>query len=463
MTISLDELKKNNTNVLTKLTPSKIVDELNKYIVGQDKAKRAVAIALRNRWRRQQVDKEMQDDIIPNNIILIGPTGVGKTEIARRLANLTSSPFIKVEASKFTEVGYVGRDVESMVRELLDFAFNQVRSELSEIFKDEGKNRAMERVLDLLLPLTYKKNDPKKEEKEERYLRTRTKMKEKLDSGELKKNLISVPLDESISPHSYEIITNFGIENLDFNFGEIMTNMLSQRKEKTKEMTIEQAISYFTDLEINKLTSKDKIIEEAKQRVENNGIIFIDEIDKIASLDKNSTSEVSKSGVQRDLLPIVEGSNVPTRYGMINTTHILFIAAGAFHIVKPSDLIPELQGRFPIRVELNSLSKEDFEKILTQPKNALIKQYIAMFKTEKVELCFEPDSITKIAEFTAQANEKMEDIGARRLQTILNTVLDDFLFQMPDPKIKKITIKKNDITTKVEPLIKDEDLSKYIL
>lgn len=462
MDLVLENIRDKNMNSLSKLTPIKIVENLNKYIIGQENAKKAVAIALRNRWRRQQVSKSMQEEIAPNNIILIGPTGVGKTEIARRLASLTNSPFIKVEASKFTEVGYVGRDVESMVRELMDFAFNQVRNELSDIFRDQGFLISIEKVLDILLPVTFSPNDEDSEEKEKRYIRSRNKMKDKLLAGQLDDRFITVPLDESASPQ-IEVFSNIGIESLDFNIGEMLSNMMPIKKEKTKEMRVDNAIQYFTDLETNKLLSRDKIIEEAKYRVENNGIIFIDEVDKIASLDKKSTSDVSKSGVQRDLLPIVEGSNVPTKYGMINTTHILFIAAGAFHVAKPSDLIPELQGRFPIRVELNSLSKDDFEKILTIPKNALIKQYIAMFKTEKVDLKFEDEAISEIASYTAIANEKMEDIGARRLQTILNTILDDFLFEMPNSKLKKITISKQMIIDKVNHLIEDEDLSKYIL
>jgi ATP-dependent HslUV protease ATP-binding subunit HslU len=459
----LENHKKKNLTELEKLTPEKIVKYLDKYIIGQDKAKRAVSIALRNRWRRQQVCKSMQEDIIPNNIILIGPTGVGKTEIARRLASLTSSPFIKVEASKFTEVGYVGRDVESMVRELMDFAFNQVRNEFTEIMKDHGEYLAIERVLDLLLPMTYDKADPDFEANEQRYKRSRAKMRTKLVSGALDANTVSVPIDEIITPQ-IEFVSNFGMESLDFNISEMLSNIIPQKKEtKTKNMTVRAALEHFTEVETNKLISKERVIEEARFRVENNGIIFIDEVDKIASLDKKSTSDVSKSGVQRDLLPIVEGSNVPTKYGMINTTHILFIAAGAFHVAKPSDLIPELQGRFPIRVELNSLSKEDFEKILLLPKNALTKQYIALFKTEKVDLKFEKEAVSEIANYAAVANEKMEDIGARRLQTILNAVLDDLLFEMPKAKLKNVVIEKQMIVDKVSKLIEDEDLSKYIL
>ena len=460
----ITSIRKKNMSALARLTPIKIVDNLDKFIIGQDKAKKAVAIALRNRWRRQQVDESMQPDIAPNNIILIGPTGVGKTEIARRLANLTNSPFIKVEASKFTEVGYVGRDVESMVRELMDFACSQVRNEFHETFKNNAQTSAMERVLDILLPVPYEPNDPDKSTKESRYLRSRQKIWEKLWVGELNDRIITVTIENDNSPQQYEVFANIGIESLDFNISEILSNMIpSNKKEKTKEMRVDAAIQHFTELELNKLISREKIVEEAKYRVENNGIIFIDEIDKIASLDKKSTSDVSKSGVQRDLLPIVEGSNVPTKYGMVNTMHVLFIAAGAFHVAKPSDLIPELQGRFPIRVELNSLTKEDFEKILTIPQNALIKQYIAMFKTEKVSLKFDQEAVSEIANFAAVANEKMEDIGARRLQTILNIVLDDLLYEMPNPKLKSVTISKENIVEKVSQLIEDEDLSKYIL
>jgi ATP-dependent HslUV protease ATP-binding subunit HslU len=450
---------------LEKLTPVKIVENLNKYIIGQDKAKKAVAIALRNRWRRQQVDEEMQEDIAPNNIILIGPTGVGKTEIARRLAALTNSPFIKVEASKFTEVGYVGRDVESMVRELMDFAINQVRNEFNYVYEDLAMEKAQEKVLDLLLPPPAGLDKPENEEKAARYERSRKKMMKRLLSGELDESKVTVSLDDSPTPTHFELFANIGIENLDFNFGEILSNMIpsGKKSEKTREMDVQSAIPYFTDMELGKLISREKTIEEAKYRVENNGIIFIDEIDKIASLDKKSTSDVSKSGVQRDLLPIVEGSNVPTKYGMINTMHILFIAAGAFHVAKPSDLIPELQGRFPIRVELNSLSADDFEKILTIPQNALIKQYIAMFKTEKVKLKFNEAAISEIAQYAAIANEKMEDIGARRLQTILNIVLESWLYEMPTKKFKEVVINKQDIIEKVSELIEDEDLSKYIL
>jgi ATP-dependent HslUV protease ATP-binding subunit HslU len=458
----ISDFRKKNMTELAKLTPIKIVGSLNKFIIGQDKAKKAVAIALRNRWRRQQVQGTMRADIAPNNIILIGPTGVGKTEIARRLANLTNSPFIKVEASKFTEVGYVGRDVESMVRELMDFAISQVKNEFYIIYQLQAAQEARQRVIDILMPKPYSEKDQNKAAKADRYERTRAKTLKMLMDGHLNDKIIKVTIDDT-QPAQFEFSTNIGIESLDFNIGEIISNIMPSKREKTKEMTVENALVYFTDIELAKLVSRERIIEEAKLRVENNGIIFIDEIDKIASLDKKSTSDVSKSGVQRDLLPIVEGSNVPTKYGMINTMHVLFIAAGAFHVAKPSDLIPELQGRFPIRVELNSLSKDDFEKILTIPQNALLKQYIAMFKTEKVSLHFTDEAVSEIASFAALANEKMEDIGARRLQTILNIVLDDLLFEMPSPAIKNVTITKDNILEKVSTLIEDDDLSKYIL
>ncbi len=455
-------------NDLMKLTPIKIVAELNKYIIGQEKAKRAVAIALRNRWRRQQVQGELQDEIMPNNIILIGPTGVGKTEIARRLSRLANAPFVKVEASKFTEVGYVGRDVESMVRELLDVAMNEVRMEMSQQVKAKAKERAKEKVLDLLI--SPPKRNPKEteldddfDEKMERYYRSRNKMQKKLDAGELDKREIEITLDQSKAPQ-LEFFSNIGMESIDFNFGEMISNILPMKKDnKSKKFTVPQALKALESMEESKLIDKEKVIKEAKNRVENSGIIFVDEIDKIASSSKDGRQEVSRAGVQRDLLPIVEGSNVPTKHGIINTSHILFIAAGAFHLTKPSDLIPELQGRFPIRVELNSLTSEDFIKILKYPKNALIKQYIALFDTEKVVLSFEDEAINSIADFAARANEKMEDIGARRLHTIMNTLLDSFLFEMPDNDYNSVNISKNDVEDRLGKIIKDEDLSRYIL
>ncbi len=450
------------------LTPGKIVDILDKYIIGQDKAKKAVAISLRNRWRRQRVSEEMRDEIIPNNIIMIGPTGVGKTEIARRLSNLANAPFIKVEASKFTEVGYVGRDVESMVRELMDFAFNEVRNEMTDHYQDIAEEIAINKVLDILVP-PVPKGSGDLENKELRQLETehqkkrREELRTKIMNGKMNDDEINITINENSSPQ-IEVFSNIGLENLDFNLSEMMSNILPvSKKEKSKQMKIPEALVYFTQNEAGKMVSREKVIEEAKYRVENHGIIFIDEIDKIASVEKKSTADVSRSGVQRDLLPIVEGSNVPTKYGIVSTNHILFIAAGAFHMSKPSDLIPELQGRFPIRVELNSLTEEDFEKILTIPKNALLKQYEELFKSEKVNLSFENEAVSSIAELAAKANAKMEDIGARRLQTILNTILEDYLFEMPKKGLKKVVINKKMVEEKVRPLIEDEDLSRYIL
>ncbi|MCB5250145.1 MAG: ATP-dependent protease ATPase subunit HslU [Candidatus Cloacimonadales bacterium] len=452
------------------LTPKKIVENLNNYIIGQDKAKKAVAIALRNRWRRQKVSEDMQDEIIPNNIIMIGPTGVGKTEIAKRLSHLAKAPFIKVEASKFTEVGYVGRDVESMVRELMDFAYSEVRAEMEEHYSGIAKERALNNVLDIVLMeesiFPDIENMPEQDDRKAKteysneVIQT---IKNKLMNGRLNNKEITISTTENKNPQ-IEIFSNIGLESLDFNLSEMMSNIVPfSKKEKTIKMKVSEALSYFTQKEASKLVSRDKIIEEAKYRVENHGIIFIDEIDKIASAEKKSTTDVSRSGVQRDLLPIIEGSNVPTKYGIISTNHILFVAAGAFHMSKPSDLIPELQGRFPIRVELESLTQQDFEKILTIPKNALLKQYIELFKSEKVELSFEKEAVSSIAELAAKANTKMEDIGARRLQTIMNAILEDYLFEMPKRNLKQVIITKTIVEDKVKPLIEDEDLSKYIL
>jgi ATP-dependent HslUV protease ATP-binding subunit HslU len=449
------------------LTPGKIVEELNKYIIGQDNAKRAVAIALRNRWRRQQVKGDLQEEIIPNNIILIGPTGVGKTEIARRLSRLANAPFIKVEASKFTEVGYVGRDVESMVRELMNVAVNQIRSQMLEEVQEQAYNNAVERLLDLMLPPKTEKESHLEIEEEltqqQRFQRTRDKMKQMLQEGKLDEREVEIRNGSDHTP-SVEILSNLNLEMLDFNLGEMFSNILpGKHKERSRRMKVPDALKYLHESEANRLVNKDKAVERAKHLVENNGIIFVDELDKIATAEKHSGIDVSRSGVQRDLLPIVEGSNVPTKYGMIDTAHILFIASGAFHTAKPSDLIPELQGRFPIRVELNSLSKEDFKLILTEPENALTKQYIALFKAEKTKLSFTKEAIDEIAHYAALANEKMEDIGARRLHTILNALLDSYMFEMPKSKLKNVVIDKKTVTAKLKPLIESEDLSRFIL
>ncbi len=451
---------------MKRFTPAKIVEELDKYIIGQDKAKRAVAIALRNRWRRQQVEGELQHEIMPNNIILIGPTGVGKTEIARRLSRLANAPFIKVEASKFTEVGYVGRDVESMVRELMNIALNNVRIEMTRQVQAKAKKNARNRLIDILYPRQPVVPNETEEEtklKSERYDRIRKKMEKLFDSGELDEREVEVS-SERPKPSHIEIFSQTGMENIDFHLGDIMAGILPFKKgDRKKKMKVKEAYNYLVDEESSRLVKREEVIEEAKNRVENNGIIFIDELDKIAGNENLVGADVSRSGVQRDLLPIVEGSNVPTKYGLIDTSHVLFIAAGAFNVAKPSDLIPELQGRFPIREELNSLSKEDLEKILLYPKNSLTKQYKALFAAEGVKLDFEDDAVTEIADFASRANEKMEDIGARRLHTIMNALLDEYLFDMPDKKFKTAYITKDMVKNKLNRIITDEDLSKYIL
>ena len=453
---------------MKKLTPNKIVEELDKYIIGQDQAKKAVAIALRNRWRRQQVEGELQQEIMPNNIILIGPTGVGKTEIARRLSRLANAPFIKVEASKFTEVGYVGRDVESMIRELMNIALNDVRTEMTLEVQEKARERARNRMIDILYPrppVVPNETEDEIKKRSERYDRIRKKMEKLFDDGELDNREVEVSVNRPRPAH-IEIFSPTGMENIDLQIGDMMSSLFQGKKggaDKKKKMKVIDALNYLIEEESNRLVKKEKVQAEAKNRVENHGIIFIDEIDKIAGNENRTGADVSRSGVQRDLLPIVEGSNVPTKFGSIDTSHILFIAAGAFSTAKPSDLIPELQGRFPIREELQSLTKEDLRKILLYPKNSLTKQYKALFASEGVKLNFDEAAVNEIADFAAQANEKMEDIGARRLHTIMNALLEDYLFNMPDTKYKTVRVTKTMVKKKLARIIEDEDLSKYIL
>lgn len=460
--------KKNNKNgfEIKSLTPSQIVEELNKYIIGQDAAKKTVAIALRNRWRRQQIKENLREEILPNNIILIGPTGVGKTEIARRLAKLANAPFLKVEASKYTEVGYVGRDVESMVREITDIAVNLVKAERMAEVRDKAQKLADERILDILVPPIKKSKtlvtDSSNSEPEKPQESTRDKFRKKLEKGELDDKMIEFEITSEPGA-VMQILGPFGPDDLGINLQEMLGNILP-KKTKKKKMTVKEARQYFIQEESQKLVDMEAIIKEAIFKVENLGIIFIDEFDKIAGPSSKVGPDVSREGVQRDLLPIVEGSTVSTKYGPVKTDHILFIASGAFHVSKPSDLIPELQGRFPIRVELHSLTEDDFVKILTLPENALIKQYSALLATEGVEIEFDDDAIREIAKTAALVNEQVENIGARRLHTILTTLLEDFLFNVPD-KIseKKIKITKELVQEKLSPIVKNRDLSKYIL
>ncbi|MFZ0453328.1 MAG: ATP-dependent protease ATPase subunit HslU [Ignavibacteriaceae bacterium] len=450
-------------------TPSQIVEYLDKYIIGQTEAKRAVAIALRNRWRRQQITDELKDEILPNNIILIGPTGVGKTEISRRLAKLADAPFVKVEASKFTEVGYVGRDVESMIRDLTDIGVNMVKSEKTLEVKSKAEEIAEEKILDILIPPVKKAATHAGENSEEEInseafqnQKTREWMKQKLKNGELDSKMIEF---DSASQNSIgmQVLGPFGMDDMGINIQEIMGNLMPKKKKKRKT-TIAEARIIITQEEAQKLIDMEAVQKEAIERVENSGIAFIDEIDKVAGGVKSQGPDVSREGVQRDLLPIVEGSNVNTKYGVVKTDHILFIASGAFHVSKPSDLIPELQGRFPIRVELKSLSEEDFVKILTTPENALLKQYKALLETEGVKLEFSSKSIREIAKIATEVNEQVENIGARRLHTILTTLLDEILFDVPDKlpsDVVKIT--PEIVKEKLDAIVKNRDLSKYIL
>ena len=452
---------------LDELTPREIVAELDKHVVGQKDAKRAVAIALRNRMRRQKLSEDLAEEIIPKNIIMIGPTGVGKTEIARRLAKLANSPFLKVEASKFTEVGYVGRDVESMIRDLLEIAIDNVREEKLEDVADKAELNAEERLLDILLPPAAP-SSPHPEpgftleaSSGDSYSRTREKLRQQLREGKLDERVVEIETRERNFP-SFEIISNQGVEEMDVNIKDMLPNIFGQRTKKRK-MKVNEAFEYLIQEEEQRLIDMDQVTRVAIDRVEDSGIIFLDEIDKIAGREGGHGPDVSREGVQRDILPIVEGTTVNSRYGMVRTDHILFIAAGAFHVSKPSDLIPELQGRFPIRVELQSLTMEDFIRILTEPKSSLVKQYTALLETEGVKLEFTKEALEEIARFAFRVNEGTENIGARRLHTIMERVLDEISFSAPERKGEQITVDAGYVSKALTDIVKDQDLSRYIL
>ena len=446
---------------MKQMTPRQIVTELNRYIVGQKNAKKAVAIALRNRWRRQQVDGKLRDEIMPNNIIMIGSTGVGKTEIARRLASLAHAPFIKVEASKFTEVGYVGRDVESIVRDLMDTAVSMVEREKENEVLELAEHLANERILDILFPDNHKDDPKQSKELKERHERTRERIRKKMEKGEFEDKIIEIELlDEPTI--GMQVFGPTGMEDIGMNIKDMISGSLPKSK-RTKKMTVMEAREVLTDSEASRLIDQDEVIRMAKERTENNGIVFLDEIDKVVGSNGGPGPDVSREGVQRDLLPIVEGSNVNTKYGVVATDHILFIAAGAFHVSTPSDMIPELQGRFPIRVEMDKLSTDDFVKILTHPRSALIKQYTALLSAENVELEFNKAAIKAVAQLASDVNSTMENIGARRLHTIMTTLLEKPLFEHPKRGEKKIKITAKIVKESLKGIVEDHDLSRYIL
>jgi ATP-dependent HslUV protease ATP-binding subunit HslU len=443
------------------LTPRQIVDELDKYVIGQHKAKRAVAIALRNRWRRQRLSEDLRDEVLPKNIIMIGPTGVGKTEIARRLARLVQAPFLKIEASKFTEVGYVGRDVDSIIRDITEIGINMVKNEMTEQVQEKAAVLAEERLLDLLLPpvRTAPGFDQPSPEQQEQHKNTREKLRQQLREGKLDDRMVELEQKEKVMP--FGIISNVGMEEIEMNLKEMLGGLLPE-KTKRRKVKVPDALRLLVQEEAAKLIDMEKVVKEAIQRVEQSGIVFLDEIDKIAGRESHGP-DVSREGVQRDLLPIVEGSTVTTKYGPVRTDHVLFIAAGAFHVSKPSDLIPELQGRFPIRVELESLGKADFIRILTEPQNALIKQQIALLATEEITLSFSSDSIEEIADIATQVNERTENIGARRLHTILERLLDEISFDAPEKMGSSVSINAAYVRERLTEIMKSEDLSRYIL
>jgi ATP-dependent HslUV protease ATP-binding subunit HslU len=446
---------------MEELTPRQIVEELDKYVIGQNEAKKSVAIALRNRWRRRRTDESIRDEIVPANIIMIGPTGVGKTEVARRLARLAQAPFVKVEASKFTEIGYVGRDVDSMVRDLVELAITMEKERSFADVETKARERAMERLVEMLLPLSPASSDAGSQDAEERRSRTKGKLRAKLESGTLDAREVTIQVEDRANPF-IEVFSNTGLEEMGLKIPAGLDTMLPRRT-KGRTVTVEEARKILTQEEKEHLVDMDKVASRAIKAAEETGIIFIDEIDKIASRGSAYGPDVSREGVQRDILPIVEGSNVATKHGVVKTDHMLFIAAGAFHMTKPSDLIPELQGRFPIRVEFKALTAEDFERILLEPKNALIKQYTAIMETENCSVSFTKESIREIARMAFLVNQKMENIGARRLHTVLTTLLEDYLFELPNEKLKKISITGEVVRKKLDEIIRDEDLARYIL
>ena len=491
--LSVDTPDASHEDWLDQLTPRQIVAELDKYIVGQDEAKKAVAIALRNRWRRQRVEEELRDEILPNNLILIGPTGVGKTEIARRLARLAGAPFVKVEASKYTEVGYVGRDVESMIRDLVDVAVNMVRAEREDDVEELADTRTDERLLDLLLPTpasnpTVARPVPQEggegrphvfvvghegaeakdvggeadEAIEARRMRTREKLRTLLQDGKLEEREVEIEVSQTASIEGMVLPMGGGIEGMDHNFTEMLQDMLPKRK-KRRTVSISEARRILVQDEMDRLIDMDEVVNEALIRAEDMGIVFLDEIDKIAGERSRTGPDVSREGVQRDILPIVEGSTVQTKYGLVRTDHILFVAAGAFHVAKPSDLIPELQGRFPIRVELKSLGEEEFVRILQEPKNALVHQYRALVETEGATLDFTKEGIEEVARLAAVLNDQMENIGARRLHTVLTTLLESVLYGLPEDGLREIVVDRDFVRDNLSAIVEDADLRRYIL